>query len=75
MMVAQNAGHQYRNWPFALREQLIGSLGAMAQLGPEGHAAASWRFATLKTQVKSAVKAGFGYGWESQVLADFEATL
>ena len=75
MMVTQNLGHPYRSWPFDLREQLLGSLRAMAQLGPEGHAAASQRFAPLRAQVESAVQAGFGYGWESQILADFEAKL
>ena len=75
LMVAQNVGHQYRDWPFDLREQLLGSLGAMAQLGPEGHAAAVQRFVALKSQVESAVKAGLDYGWETQALADFEAKL
>jgi len=74
-MVAQNAGHQYRQWPFDLREQLLGSLSPMAQIGPEGHAAAVQRFMVLKSQVELAVKAGLGYGWEKESLADFQATL
>lgn len=75
MMATQNFGHSYRSWPFDLREQLLGALSAMAQLGPEGHSAASQRFTVLKTQVESAVQAGLGYGWETQSLADFQAKL
>ena len=74
-MVAQNLGHPYRQWPFELREQLLGALGTMSQLGPDGHATAIQRFVALKPQVESAVQAGLGYGWEAQSLADFQATL
>jgi len=75
MMVAQNLGHKYRDWPFDLREQLLGALGAMSQIGPEGHVAAIQRFASLRAQVESAVKAGVSYGWEKESLADFQAKL
>jgi|GEM_PF-7032427 len=74
-MVSQNVGHQYRQWPFNLSDQLLTALGTMSQFGPEGRAAASWRFTALRAQVESAVKAGLGYGWEKQSLADFQATL